>query len=196
MEGEYGTFMIYLIFVILNMFAVWASRETSWSKLGLSAEFQLHVQNFNLGGNMNVSSCWSITNVKIYCRQICCPVYLQFSQVRFALKHEFCFQIQCSLRTLNRLQSLDFEYGLQYRIIPFLIKILVFNCFRQYRKAKNSNLGTKLFTPKGSNRFHYWAALSPDIISHNLSNGNIDDQLKALGRRSARNMLVSPALIL
>ena len=39
MEGEYGTFMIYLIFVILNMFAVWASRETSWSKLGLSAEF-------------------------------------------------------------------------------------------------------------------------------------------------------------
>ena len=36
---KYGTFMIYLIFVILNMFAVWASRETSWSKLGLSAEF-------------------------------------------------------------------------------------------------------------------------------------------------------------
>ena len=28
------------------------------------------MQDSNLGGNMNVSSCWSITNIKKYCRQI------------------------------------------------------------------------------------------------------------------------------
>ena len=29
------------------------------------------MQDLNLGGDMNVSSRWSITNVKKYCRQIC-----------------------------------------------------------------------------------------------------------------------------
>ena len=37
----------------------------------LIVQHQGLIQDFNLGGNINVSSHWSITNVKKYCKQIC-----------------------------------------------------------------------------------------------------------------------------
>ena len=76
------------------------------------------IQDLNLGGNINVSSCWSIINAKNYCRQID-RLHSVSSKICFALKDEFF---------IAAVQHF-FNTNFRIRITPSLIKILIFNCF-------------------------------------------------------------------
>ena len=59
-----------------------------------------------------------------------------FRQICFVVKDKLCCNVQRSL------SSTDFRI----RIMPFLIKIFVFNCFWQYRQAKKSRILARVVT--------------------------------------------------
>ena len=76
------------------------------------------IQDLNFGGDMNVSSFRNIMSIKNYCCQIDRLASVS-RQICFALKGEFFIgTVQSFLNTNFRI-----------RIVPFLSKILVFNCF-------------------------------------------------------------------
>ena len=95
---------------------------------------------------MNATSLWNIANVTKYYRQICVLFYVYSRQICFALKDELCFNVQLSLST-------DFRI----RIMPFLMKVLDFNCLGNTGKLKKSNLRVKFVAPKSGNRCHFGA---------------------------------------
>ena len=76
------------------------------------------IQDLNVGSDMNVSSCRNIIDVKNCCRQID-RLHSTSRQICFPLKDKFF------IGTVQLFLSVNFRI----RIIPFLIKILVFNCF-------------------------------------------------------------------
>ena len=62
-----------------------------------------------------------------------------------------------------------FEEELYFYVQHSLIidfRIIIFNCFWQCRQAKKIEFGTKLFTPKSSNRFHLWGCIRPWLYPH------------------------------
>ena len=109
------------------------------------------MQDLNLGSNMNVSSCWSIINVKNYCRQID-RLHSVSRKICFALKYEIF---------IGTVQYF-FNANFRIRIIP-LLKFLFSTVFDNTNKLKKSKLDTKLFVPQNSNCCRFWAGLGPGV---------------------------------
>ena len=113
----------------------------------------------------------SQTSKNIADRQVFCVLfYVQSRQIFFALKDEFCFQVQ-------RVLSPDFRIRIIFKLkssfltasvttfgsehIDAQIRLFQLVLISNTGKVKKLNLGLKLFAPKSGNRCHYWAALGP-----------------------------------